>query len=220
MVSSFFTLAFIHFLAVASPGPDFVLVTRNSIQGSRRIGIATAFGIMAGNALHIALFGFSQAWISASNPAVYQGIRISGGLYLVWMGFKVLRGVLKRPAEGKVQGQRQGKRQTQRGESGVPGSRTVREGFVSGFITTSLNGKAAVYFLTLVSQFVSPAFSFVRNTTAVILMLAISAGWFSVVSLLIGSRAVKQRLEAHLHKIDGLMGAVLLGFGVWVLLFK
>ncbi len=210
---SLFSLALIHLLAVASPGPDFVLVTRNTLQGSRRIGIATAFGIMAGNAIHIAFFGFAQTWVSASNPAVYRGIQIAGGLYLCWIGLKILKGLMGR-GTGTPE-------ITDSGESKDSNpAKSERAGFLSGLITTSLNGKAAVYFLTMVSQFVSSEFTIARNLSAVVLMLAISAGWFSLVSTLIGSGAVKRKLESHLHKIDGLMGVVLLGFGLWILISK
>ena len=210
---SLYSLAVIHLLAVASPGPDFVLVTRNTLQGSRRIGIATAFGIMAGNGLHIAFFGLAQAWVSASNPAVYRGIRFAGGLYLIWMGFKILKGVFSRRNPIGAQ------------EGSVKAAESNRElseqtGFWSGLLTTSLNGKAAVYFLTLVSQFVSPEFTLARNSAAVVMMLAISAGWFSLVSVLIGTEALKRKLESHLSKVDGVMGGVLLGFGIWVLISR
>jgi threonine/homoserine/homoserine lactone efflux protein len=210
---SLFSLAFIHLLAVASPGPDFVLVTRNTLQGSRRIGIATAFGIMAGNAIHIAFFGFAQTWVSASNPAVYRGIQVAGGIYLTGMGLKILKSVLRPQSSNTNPGESEPPSQSHRVTS-------ERAGFLSGLLTTSLNGKAAVYFLTLVSQFVSSEFTIARNLSAVVLMLAISAGWFSLVSTLIGSGAVKRKLESHLHKIDGLMGAVLLCFGLWILFAK
>jgi len=39
------TIALIHFLALVSPGPDFIIVTRNSLVYSKRAGIYTALGL-------------------------------------------------------------------------------------------------------------------------------------------------------------------------------
>ena len=39
--------------AVISPGPDFAMVSRNSLSLSRRAGILTAFGIGAGVLVHV-----------------------------------------------------------------------------------------------------------------------------------------------------------------------
>lgn len=40
----------ITFFAVISPGPDFAMVSRNSLLLSRRTGVLTALGIAAGSA--------------------------------------------------------------------------------------------------------------------------------------------------------------------------
>ena len=41
-------------LAVMSPGPDFAMVSRNSLMRSRRAGVLTAFGIGTGVFVHVA----------------------------------------------------------------------------------------------------------------------------------------------------------------------
>ena len=42
----------ITFFAVISPGPDFAMVSRNSLLLSRRTGVLTALGIAAGVCIH------------------------------------------------------------------------------------------------------------------------------------------------------------------------
>lgn len=46
--SEFLTVALIHLLAVASPGPDFAIVVRESVGYGRRAGLFTAFGVGSG----------------------------------------------------------------------------------------------------------------------------------------------------------------------------
>src|SRR5690606_257782 len=50
--SEFLTIAFIHLLAVASPGPDFAVVVRESVLGGRRTGLFTTLGIGSGIFVH------------------------------------------------------------------------------------------------------------------------------------------------------------------------
>ncbi|MFX6330733.1 LysE family transporter, partial [Acinetobacter baumannii] len=59
--SEFFLLAGAHLLALASPGPDFLLLLRGSLRHGRGYGLAAALGIALANGLYIALAigGFS-----------------------------------------------------------------------------------------------------------------------------------------------------------------
>ena len=47
------TISGIHLLALISPGPDFVMVVKNSIQYSRKIGIFTSIGFSIGILVHL-----------------------------------------------------------------------------------------------------------------------------------------------------------------------
>ena len=51
---NWFILIGVMIIGVASPGPDFVVTIRNSIQFQRRAGIMTAMGIAAGIVIHVA----------------------------------------------------------------------------------------------------------------------------------------------------------------------
>ena len=50
--TEFLTVALIHLLAVASPGPDFAVVVRESVTHGRRAGMFTAFGVGTAIALY------------------------------------------------------------------------------------------------------------------------------------------------------------------------
>jgi len=64
--------------AVISPGPDFAMVTRNSLMLSRRAGILTAIGI--------ALLIHQSLWL-------FNLIKLAGAIYLILLGVKMLRAV-------------------------------------------------------------------------------------------------------------------------------
>ena len=51
--TEFLTVALIHLLAVASPGPDFAVVVRESVTHGRRAGTWTALGVGCAIFLHV-----------------------------------------------------------------------------------------------------------------------------------------------------------------------
>jgi threonine efflux protein len=88
VLSSVFT---IHVLAMISPGPNVLIVTQTAIGHTRRAGIVTALGVATGSATWAgtALFGLSivfeqLAWL-------YGGLKILGGMHLLYLGIKLWR---------------------------------------------------------------------------------------------------------------------------------
>ena len=51
-MTEFFTVVVLHMFAVMSPGPDFFLVSRQSIRHGRKIALWTAGGIGTGILFH------------------------------------------------------------------------------------------------------------------------------------------------------------------------
>src|ERR1700682_4281202 len=73
-------------LLIAAPGPDMVLVARNTLRGGRRSGIATGVGVTLGLLVWTAAAGVGlAARLRASEPA-FLGLKIVGPLYLVYLG--------------------------------------------------------------------------------------------------------------------------------------
>ena len=54
-MKEFLTVAVLHFFAVASPGPDFILVSRQCLRYGRSVALWTSLGIALGILLHVAL---------------------------------------------------------------------------------------------------------------------------------------------------------------------
>src|SRR3954449_8055528 len=78
-------------LAALSPGPDFVVVMKNSLGIGRKYGIATALGIASALIVHITytILGFSI--ILEKSPVIFNVIKIIGAAYLLWLGWQGIR---------------------------------------------------------------------------------------------------------------------------------
>ncbi|EPP8589632.1 LysE family transporter, partial [Acinetobacter baumannii] len=102
MLVALITLAFIHFCALITPGPDFFLVSQTAVSRSRKEAMLVVAGITAGVMFwaSLALMGLNiifekMAWLK-------QGLLIAGGLYLCWLGYQMLRSAFSKNQQEEV----------------------------------------------------------------------------------------------------------------------
>ena len=69
----------ITFFAVISPGPDFAMVSRNSLLLSRRTGVLTALGIAAGVCVHVSYTLLGGRPADPAVPLAVQPHQAGGG---------------------------------------------------------------------------------------------------------------------------------------------
>ena len=53
IISQFLSVAIIHLFAVISPGPDFIVIAKQSLHSGRKSSIFTALGIGVGILIHV-----------------------------------------------------------------------------------------------------------------------------------------------------------------------
>src|SRR4051812_2851280 len=85
-------LSFLAVVAVitVTPGPDTALVVRNTLQGGLRHGLLTAIGCSVGLLVWGAAAALGLATIFSASSAFFGAIRLAGGLYLAWLGLRML----------------------------------------------------------------------------------------------------------------------------------
>ena len=78
-------------LALMSPGPNILAVIGTSMGIGRREGIALALGVACGTFLWVSLTVIGFTAVIATYASVMVALKILGGLYLLWLGYKALR---------------------------------------------------------------------------------------------------------------------------------
>ncbi|MFC3060502.1 LysE family translocator [Paenirhodobacter populi] len=78
-------------LAIASPGPNVLAVIGTSMRIGRKSGIALATGVAAGSLAWAMLTVAGLTALLATWAPVLTGIKIFGGFYLLWLGYKALK---------------------------------------------------------------------------------------------------------------------------------
>src|SRR3989344_2739030 len=140
-LAEFLTVAFIHLLAVMSPGPDFVMITRSSLIYSRKAGIYSALGLGLGILVHIAYSLVGIGLIISKSLVLFSFIKFVGAGYLIYVGYKSLKAKSVNLSSQKLKPQKE-----------ISPISAVK----LGFITNVTNPKATLFFLSLFTQVINP----------------------------------------------------------------
>lgn len=187
-------------LAAISPGPDFVVVMKNSLNYGARAGVATALGISTALVIHVTYTILGFALILQKYPAVFQIIQLLGALYLMWLGLNAIR-----PQPG-------GAVETIADSSGVNEGKQFGAGFRDGFLCNALNPKAALFFLSIFSQFLTPETpEWVRWIYGLENVAAVGL-WFMFLAHVIALERFQRFYRNYVQWFNFLLGSALLYF--------
>lgn len=191
----FIEIAVLHFLAVASPGPDFAVTARYSLAYGRKIGRYVALGIGVGILIHVAYSLLGVTLIIHRYQWVYASLLLLGALYLGWIGWQAI----------------QAKAATQAPEAAAPAGHLTRaKAFRVGFITNGLNVKATLFFMALFTAVIDPDTPIWIKTSYGLYMAIATGAWFTLLATALTIGPIYERIWRFGHWLDRLMGAILL----------
>jgi threonine/homoserine/homoserine lactone efflux protein len=184
-------------LLIAAPGPDMVLVARNTLRDGRRSGTATGVGVALGLVVWTAAASVGLAALLRASEPAFIALRIVGSLYLVYLGVRSLLEALD--------GARQGN---------GPAGRTSRAPLRQGLISNLGNPKIAVFFTSFLPQFVPARHPpFFALLVLGLLFAALTLAWLTGYSALVARAGDLLRRSGIRRALDGLTGAVLIAMG-------
>jgi RhtB (resistance to homoserine/threonine) family protein len=199
----FFSLAVAHLLAVMSPGPDFAMVTRQTMAHGRAAGLWTAWGIATGILFHVAYGLFGLGWLLQRFPSLLDLLRMAGAAFLIYMGIGALRA---QPRDASAPA------------APAPQPIDARRHFGIGVLTNVLNPKAMLSFTALFSAAITTHAPMPLRFALALWFIASTAAWFSFVAMTLGHSRVRGALLDHAHWIDRVTGAILVALGIGLLL--
>lgn len=201
-LSQFITVAIVHLLAVASPGPDFAIVVRQSITYGRRTALLTSIGVGMGIMIHVCYSLLGIGIIVSQSILLFTMMKIVGAGYLMYIGIKAMR---TGPVSLTFSSNR---------KNNLPS----RSGAIwTGFLTNGLNPKATLFFLSLFTVVISPETPVSVQFIYGIYMAFATALWFSMVSMLFGQQRVRGLFTRVGHWFERLMGLSLCLLGIRLL---
>lgn len=197
------------------PGPDTVLVIRNTVRHGRGHGLRTAVGCAIGLTVWALAASAGVALVLSAFARLAGPIRLVGALYLLATGVRLLRSGLRRRIVDRSA--------ADDAPLPPPPSRSAQGGLLQGLFTDLSNPKAAVFFTALLPQFVS------GGKTAVAFVSTAALGLVAAAAALVGLTAysvLAARAGAHFEPrrfstiLDIAAGLALAGFGVDLLMHR
>ena len=199
----FLSIAVAHALAMASPGPDFAIVLKQSLAHGRRTAVWTALGIGAGLSVHITYCLLGLGVLLKNSPTALVTVKYLGAAYLAYLGVQALRAKprtddleLARPTDAPTAG----------------------AAWTTGFLVNLLNPKAALSLLALFVLRVSPQTPKLIQAGYGVWMTVVTMAWFSFVAVVFTQPEVRKKFLRFGHWIDRALGIVLIGFALSLVL--
>lgn len=236
----FLLITSVHLLAAASPGPDFILVSQQTLAKGRRTGLICSLGITLGLAVHIIYSVLGLATLIAHSQPLLTAIKWLGGSYLIYLGWQGIQAKAKKPADlthsieptnlgTHVSQDAPAKQATSTNDARLSNKSifskkqsTDTESTTAilrrGFFCNVFNPKAPVYFVAIFTLVLSPDIPLWQLATYGVWMMVLQIAWFSTVVMLLSIPAIHRRFQRFEHWIDRVLGTAMIILGLNLIL--
>lgn len=126
-------------LLVLTPGPNMIYLISRSICQGRKAGVVSLLGVVAGFFVHLFAAAAGLTAVFLAVPLAYEVLKWAGALYLLWLAWQAVKPGARSPFEAQQ----------------LPPDST-RKLVTMGFLTSALNPKIAVFYLSVFPQFITP----------------------------------------------------------------
>lgn len=176
------------------------MVMQNTVGGGRLCGVLAGMTHALGVGFYAGLTVLGLATVIVHQPWLYRLVIWGGALYLAWLGIQALR--------------------ASRGGGFTIAQQTTdwRRAMRDGLLVALGNPKLIVFFVALLSQFVSADLSNSGRWLIVVTATVVDGGWYVLVALALSHSRVLPWLQHHAVWIHRLTGIVLLGLAARVAL--
>ncbi|MFZ5608058.1 MAG: LysE family translocator [Pseudomonadota bacterium] len=126
-------------LFAVMPGPALLYTAAQTLARGRRAGLMAALGIHIGGLGHVMAAALGLSAVFKAAPVLYALVKFAGALYLIWLGFMMLR---RQPGDTA--------------ETPHLAPKSAGRAFFESIVVELLNPKVAIFFVAFLPQFVSP----------------------------------------------------------------
>lgn len=197
----FLTVALLHLFAVASPGPDFFLVSRQSLLHGRSMAIWASLGISLGILMHSILSIAGLSLLITNFPDFINFMKYIASAYIAFIGIRTL--LSKSSFETDL---------ANSSEFSQYKSLTL------GFFTNALNPKAFLFFITVFTLISGNNESIKVKTILGLYMAVATFIWFTFISYSFTQISKREKIKKYLPLIEKIIGFALIFVAIQILL--
>jgi RhtB (resistance to homoserine/threonine) family protein len=186
-------------LVMVSPGPDMVLVLRNTFAGGRVAGLQTSVGILSGNLVHITYCMLGLGLVISQSIVAFSTIKYAGAAYLIYLGVMSFRSGAETLDTYDVERRRPN-----------------RAWFVQGLLNNLLNPKGALFYLGVFTMVITPETSASTMLVLIITMMVVSASFWLFFVYTLDRPAIRNSIARSQQTVNRIFGALLVLLGLRV----
>lgn len=191
------TVSIIWTVAAVTPGPNFFITIHTAVGKTRRLSAYTVLGIVVGTFIWGVAGFFGMTVIFKTVPFIYYSLKTVGGIYLIYLGFRLL--LLKKKRKIK---------NTNTTET------TPFFCFKLGLFTNLLNPKTAAFITSLFAATIPQNAPAELGMLCIVCICTISASWYSFVSLLFSLKNAKHLYVTYSLILERIAGSIFILFGI------
>jgi threonine/homoserine/homoserine lactone efflux protein len=186
----------------ATPGLDTALVLRTAAVEGAKKGMLAAFGICLGTLVWGVTASAGLGALFAASTIAYNLVRVAGALYLTYLGVKLIWAAFRKQDVLALEV-----------ENGTARRTTDFGWFYRGLFTNLLNPKVGVFYVTFLPQFIPSGVNvFAFSTLLASIHVVEGILWFLLITQATQRFSALLRRPAFRRSLDGVLGAVFLGF--------
>ena len=190
-------------LGAVSPGPSFLMVARTALVASRKDGLAAALGMGVGGVILCAVALLGLLAVFAAIPMLYLALKVLGGAYLMYLGFRIWRGASLPLVVANAAAQNQPIR--------------LKRHFLLGLATQLSKPKTAIVYASIFASLLPG-----DTPKAVLMMLpalifVIETTWYAVVAVVLSAPVPRDRYLASKAWLDRVAGSIMAVIGLKLL---
>tara|TARA_R110000868_G_scaffold103031_1_gene283806 strand:+ start:917 stop:1546 length:630 start_codon:yes stop_codon:yes gene_type:complete len=201
MIDQILVILGITLLVMISPGPDMVIVMRNTIVGGRAGGLQSSLGVLAGNMVHITYCAIGIGWLISESILAFNILKYAGAAYLIYIGVMSFRAkdmVLSAETKAELQ------------------KNAGKSWFLQGFLNNILNPKGTLFYLGVFTMVITPETSTATTLLLVLIMMSVSALFWLFFVFTLDSTIVRNVLERGQKIVNRVFGGLLIFLGIRV----
>jgi len=182
------------------PGPTLMMVLSYSMTQGRRVAIASALGVAAGDLIAMTLSVIGLGALFLTSAVAFTILKWVGAVYLVYLGIKMLLSTRTPGPSALMQ---------------TPAGQSHKRVFRDLALVTALNPKSNTFFVAFVPQFIQPEAAFAPQAAILIatfvIIAAVNALVFALAANAMRSHITRPAVQMWLTRAGG---SCLIGMGV------
>ena len=199
MLDQILVIVSVTFLVMVTPGPDMVLVLRNTFVSGRRAGLQTSMGILSGNLVHITYCMLGIGLLISQSILAFSALKYAAAAYLIYLGIMSFRSGAKTLDTNDIERRR-----------------TNRTWFVQGFVNNLLNPKGTLFYLGVFTMVITPETSASAMLLLIFSMMLVSASFWLFFVYTLDRPTIRECMERSQQTVNRIFGALLLLLGMRV----